>query len=150
MAAPNGYRPLRLVAEDADDINVVSACLQDAILKVGDVAYAPSARRFAFVANRFAWEIVGDKKRGPFWRVRTGAHFDDVLAVRQQNIRLDAKDAVLELLSVRFEAGKDGGGAVILDFSGGGAIRLEVEAINAEMRDLSGPWTAMRKPEHDL
>ena len=148
MSNLRDYKPLRLVAEDEDDLKFVSACLQDAVLKVGDMAFLPTERRFAFVANRFVWECAADRRRGPFARVRTGAHFDDVKAARHQHIRLDAKDAVLELLSLRFERGDDGAGAVIMDFSGGGAIRLEVETINGGLSDLSAPWPTDRKPDH--
>lgn len=144
------YKPLRLLAEDGEDLKVLSACLQDAVVKVGDFAFLPKERRFAFVANRFVWECAADRKRGPFARVRAGAHFDDVKAVRQQNIRADAKDAVLELLALRFEPGADGAGAVVMEFSGGGAIRLEVESVNAQMRDLSAPWSTARKPDHKI
>ncbi len=148
MADLRDYKPLRLIAEDGEDLKVLSACLQDAVIKVGDFAFLPNERRFAFVANRFVWECAADRKRGPFARVRAGAHFDDVKAVRQQNIRADAKDAVLELLALRFEPGEDGAGAVIFEFAGGGAIRLEVESVNAQLRDLSAPWSTARKPEH--
>lgn len=142
------YRPLRLRAHDGDDLKIISAMTQDAILKVGDIAYLPKARRFAFVANRFVWETAGQRRRGAFARVRAGVHFDDVLSVRQMNIRADAKDAVLELLAIRFEPAADGAGAVILEFSGGGGVRLDVEAINAELSDLSPPWPARRRPDH--
>src|SRR5262245_44963174 len=124
------------MAADADDLQVISACLQDAVLKIGDFAYLPNERRFAFVANRFLWELADADKGALFWRTRVGAHFDDVRGVKQLNIRGDAKDAVVQLLSVRFEATGDGTGVVILDFAGGGAIRLDVESINCEMRDL--------------
>ena len=149
MTALKDYRPLRLVAEDGDDLGVLSAMLQDAVMKIGDFGYDVARRRFAFVANRFVWEAGGDRARGPFARVRAGCHFDDVLAVRQQNLRLDAKEAVLELLSVRFEAGADGAGAVTLDFAGGGAIRLEVESVNAQLTDISAPWATRLKPDHE-
>lgn len=148
MTDLRAYKPLRLIAEDAEDLKVFSACLQDAVVKVGDFAFLPNERRFAFVANRFVWECAADRKRGPFARVRTGAHFDDVRAVRQQNIRADAQDAVLELLAIRFDPGADGTGAVRMEFSGGGAIKLEVESVNAQLRDLSAPWATARKPDH--
>lgn len=148
MADLRDYKPLRLIAEDGEDLKILSACLQDAIIKVGDFAFIAKERRFAFVANRFVWECAADRRRGPFARVRAGAHFGDVTAVRQQNIRMDAKDAVLELLALRFEPGADGSGSVVMEFSGGGVIRLEVESVNAQMRDLSAPWSTARKPEH--
>ena len=142
------YKPLRLIAEDAEDLKILSACLQDAVIKVGDFAFLPKERRFAFVANRFVWECAADRKRGPFARVRAGAHFDDVISARQQNIRAEAKDAVLELLAMRFDPATDGAGVVIMEFSGGGAIQLNVESVNAQMRDLSAPWSTARKPDH--
>lgn len=144
------FRPLRLMAADEEDLKVISACLQDAVAKVGDFAYLPRERRFAFVANRFLWECCVDKETGAFARVRVGAHFDDVLSVKQLYLRSDVKEAILELLAIRFEPGADGAGAVILDFAGGGAIRLEVEAINCEISDLSSPWRTRAKPKHEV
>ena len=145
---PKDFKPLRLMAADADDLQVLSACLQDAVLKVGDLAYLPRERRFAFVANRFLWEAAGAKDQGPFWRTRAGAHFDDVRAVRQLHIRAEAKDAVLEILAIGFEAGADGAGVVTVTFAGGGAIRLEVDAVNAELRDIAEPWRTQSRPAH--
>lgn len=148
MAGLKDYKPLRLMVEDADDLKVLSIVLQDAIAKIGDFAHLPKQRRFAFVANRFVWEDAADKRRGPFARVRAGCHFDDVLSVRQMNLRPDAKAGVVDLLAIRFDPAADGAGAVILDFAGGGAIRLEVESLNAQLADISEPWLARAKPEH--
>lgn len=144
------YRPLRLTIEDADDLKVMSTVLQDAVAKVGDFAHLPAQRRFAFVANRFVWENAAEGKRGPFARVRTGCHFDDVISIRHMNIRLDAKEGVLNLLAIRFEPKAEGAGAVTLDFAGGGAIRLEVESINAHLADISAPWLAQARPQHEV
>lgn len=143
------YRPLRLMVEDAEDLKVLSAVLQDAVAKVGDFAHLPRERRFAFVANRFVWECAADRNRGPFARVRTGCHFDDVISVRQVNLRTDSEDGVVELLAIRFEPGEDGAGAVVFDFAGGGAVRVEVESLNAQLADLSAPWAARMKPDHE-
>ena len=149
MASLKDYKPLRLMAGDEEDLGVISACLQDAVAKLGDFAFLPDERRFAFVANRFLWECGGASLAGPFARVRVGMHFDDVKAAQFQHLRTDAKDSVVELLAVRFEAGEDGGGAVMLDFAGGGAVRLEVESVNAYMSDISDPWRARAKPSHE-
>lgn len=149
MTGLQDYKPLRLIANDAEDLGVLSACFQDAVAKVGDFAFLPNERRFAFVANRFVWEAAGGRKIGPFARVRAGAHFDDVLSVKHHHIRSDAKDAVVELLAIRFEPDTDGAGAIVLDFAGGGAIRLEVESVNAQMADISTPWRTRSKPSHD-
>lgn len=149
MTDLRNYKTLRLLAADEDDLKVISACLQDAVAKVGDFVWLPGERRFAFVANRFLWEAGGDKRVGPFWRTRVGAHFDDVREVKRQNIRSEPKDAVVELLAIRFEGAEDGAGAILLDFAGGGVIRLTVDAINAEMHDLSEPWRTQSKPVHN-
>jgi len=143
------YKPLRLAAADADDLAVMSAVLQDAVAKVGDMAYAPAERRFAFVANRFLWEDATVRTRGPFGRTRVGVHFEDVLGVKTKAVRLGAKEAVVSILAVRFEPGDDGAGAVTLDLAGGGAVALDVESVNAWLRDLSEPWIARAKPEHE-
>lgn len=149
MAKPNAYEPLRLTAADADDLGVVSAVLQDAVGKLGDFAYLPRERRFAFVVNRFVWETAGERRVGPFARVRAGCHFNDVAAVRARNVRLGAGDAVVSLLSMAFEPGEDGAGKIALSFAGGGAIELDVESVNAGLRDLSEPWPTRSRPKHE-
>ncbi|MGV6819100.1 MAG: DUF2948 family protein [Parvularcula sp.] len=142
------YKPLALLAADADDLQVISSVLQDAVLKVGDMAWRPPERRFAFVANRFVWEEAAGKKFGPFARVRVGVHFDDVIRVRTKSVRLDARDAILDLLAVEISGEEDGTKTIELVFAGGGAIALEVDAINAELRDISEPWPTPNKPNH--
>jgi hypothetical protein len=137
------------MAGDAEDLKVLSAVLQDAVAKLGDFAFLPAERRFAFVANRFVWENAVDRGAGPFTRVRAGTHFDDVKSAKLQNLKTDAKDAVVELLAVRFEPGEDGAGEIVLDFAGGGAVRLEVESVNAYLSDMSDPWRTRAKPKHD-
>jgi len=148
VASLTNYKPLRLMAGDKEDLGVFSACLQDAVAKLGDFVWIPNERRFAMVANRFVWECAGQGRVGPFARVRTGLHFDDVKAVQFQHLRMEAKDAVVELLSVRFEAGDDGAGEIVLELAGGGGVRLEVESINAYLSDMSDPWRTRAKPKH--
>ena len=148
MSSLRDYQPLHLEASDDRGLSLVSASLQDAVAKVGDFAYLPEKRRFAFVVNRFVWECAFDRKHGPFARVRTGVHFDDVLGVKHQNIRLDRKSAIVNLLAIRFVPGEDGTGEILLEFAGGGVIGLDVEAINISSSDLSEPWRTRSKPEH--
>lgn len=148
MASLKDYKPLRLMAADAEDLGVISACLQDAVAKLGDFAWLPEERRFVFVANRFVWEYAGKGRVGPFARVRSGVHFDDVKAARFQHLRTEAKDAVVELLSIRFDEGSDGAGEITLDFAGGGVVQLEVESVNAYISDISDPWRTRAKPKH--
>ena len=149
MASLKDYKPLRLMAGDEDDLKVLSAVLQDAVAKLGDFAFLPGERRFAFVANRFVWECAGKGRAGPFARVRAGAHFDDVKSVKFQNLKTGATDAVVEFLAARFEPGEDGAVVIVLDFAGGGAVRLEVVSVNAFLSDISEPWGARAKPKHE-
>ena len=138
-----------LAARDADDLAVISARLQDAVARVGDIVWLPKARRFAALVNRFKWETAEARKSDNL-RVRAGLHFDGVLAVRSHNLLRGAPDAVVSLLAIRFTptGGEDPGGVVDMVFAGGGAIRLEVECIDAGMSDVSGEWAARGRPEH--
>ncbi|MEE4208100.1 MAG: DUF2948 family protein [Parvularcula sp.] len=142
------FEPVALMGADLDDLKTVSALLQDAVAKVGEMAFIPTDRRFAFVANRYVWEKAVRGAKGPGQRVRTGVHFDDVKAVRAKNVRMDAPSAVVDILSLEFD-GDENGGVVTIHLAGGGAIALDVEAINVTMRDLSEPWRAVRKPDHE-
>src|SRR5215469_705897 len=137
-------KELVLAAEDAEDLEIVSARLQDAVAKVKDLVWLPKARRFVCIFNRFKWEEAEEKRAGGNLRVKSRLHFDDVLSAKSQNLRRDAPDAILSLLTIRFRpnGADDPGGAVELVFPGGPVIRLEVECIDAELADVSGDWAA--------
>ncbi len=138
---------LRLSAEDATDLEVISACLQDAVTQVRDLVFLPHARRFAMVVNRFRWE--GEGKSATHERARCGLHFESVLAARVRGIAKDRPDGVLNLLSIRFDEFEAPSGIVTLTFSGGGEIRLEVEALEASLSDLGLVWDTPNLPQHD-
>ncbi len=143
--------PLKLLALDTEDLQIMSAHLQDAVLRVADIAYVPAEKRFAMIANRFDWEGVSDDKgssKEGFQRRRSAFRFDRVLGVQIQGVEQNAKDAVLELLAVQFEETDKPEGHVTLTFAGDGAIRLHVECIEAELRDLGPVWKTKLKPEH--
>ncbi len=55
---------------------------------------------------------------------------------------------MLSLLAVGFEAGATPAGHVLLHFAGGGAIRLDVECIEGELRDLGPTWQTRHRPDH--
>jgi hypothetical protein len=142
---------LKLIALDAEDLAIISAHLQDAVMKVGDLAFLPREKRFAAVANRFDWmdAIENDatgKKR--YARRRTALRFERVLRAQVHGVDLESKGAVTELLAIHFEPGDLPQGHVILEFADGGAIRLNVECIEAELRDLGPAWEAKSKPRH--
>jgi hypothetical protein len=139
---------LRLIANDEEDLKILSAHLQDAVLKVADVAYLPQKRRFVMVANRYCWECADAGETG--LRMRCGVHFDGVLKVRAQNLSQGAPQTPMELLAISYTPGQDGAGTLDFSFAGGGRIRLEVECIDAALTDLTGPWPAAARPQHRL
>src|SRR5271154_6527302 len=130
-----------LAAQDADDLAVISARLQDAVGRVGDLVWLPKAHRFAALFNRFRWEAA-QARQSDNLRVRAGLHFDGVLSVRSHNVLRGAPDAIVSLLAIRFapKGGEDPGGTIDLVFAGGGAIQLEVECIDAGLSDVGGEW----------
>jgi len=133
---------IRLLAQDAEDLAVISAAAQDAVAKLGDIVFDSRARTLTIGLNRYRWERPGE-------RVRSGLQFSSVMAVRSRRLRRGANDAVVELLSIAFEAGEAPGGAITLTFAGGGDLRLEVECIDVVLADVSGPWPSRRMPMHN-
>ncbi|MEZ0212390.1 MAG: DUF2948 family protein [Xanthobacteraceae bacterium] len=146
---------LKLVALDGDDLEVLSAHLQDAVIIVGDMAFLPREHRFALLANRFDWkaavlaEATGDGPPAPCVRRRAGMHFERVLAARVRGIDLTRKETVLNLLALTFEETDAPGGRVNFTFSGGGELELDVECIEARLEDLGLAWDATGVPCHD-
>ena len=139
---------LKLIALDPEDLQVLSCHLQDAVIRVGDMAYLRREMRFAVIANRFDWERATTDEGAPYQRRRAGLRFERVTSARIHGFDLQQKDAALDLLAVTFEAAEEPSGAVTLHFAGGGAVRLEVECIEAELRDLGAAWRANSKPVH--
>ena len=139
---------MKLAAADREDLEVLSARLQDAAGKLKDFAWLPRQRRFACVLNRYRWE---DAKGLRGTRVRSGLRFDGVLDVKSQNLKRGAPDAVVSLLAIKYTGYEEQapGGVIELLLAGGGTIRLTVECIDAELSDLTGPWEARARPVHD-
>ena len=141
---------LKLVALDAEDLTVLSAHLQDAVVRVADMAFLMAERRFAAVINRFDWEAAetSKSKQPVFSRRRAGLRFDRVIGAQFAKVDMTSRDTVLSVLAVQFEAKDEPEGFITLHFSGGGAIRLHVECIEAELRDLGAAWGTASKPAH--
>lgn len=146
--------PLKLIALDAEDLAVVSAHLQDAVVRVGDMVYLPRQKRFAAVLNRFDWlGAVAAVQKGlapSGERRRAGLRVERVSKARLLGIDLKKRNAFQSLLAMTFvSAGAhDPAGCIRLDFAGGAAIELEVECIECELKDLGAAWRAKRVPDH--
>lgn len=138
-----GESPLNLGAADGDDLQILSALVQDAVLVAGDIRWQKDQRRLALLINRFRWENRDIAEgRAPAERVRALLIFDDVMAVESDGISPDDPDLVLSLLTLEWQPGEDGTGRIGLIFSGDGEIRLEVESINLMLRDVTQPYKA--------
>jgi hypothetical protein len=140
---------LRLRADEAEDLAVISSCVQDAIARIEDMAYMPRLRRFAMVMTRFRWEVADEMGKDGGMRVRCGLHFDDVLAVRSQGIDMADGEGLLPLLAIA-SAPADHGVNVELQFAGGGTISLEAEAVQCHVSDIDQGWPTPSRPDHGL
>lgn len=142
-------KPLKLIAFDKDDLRIVSAHIQDAVLRVADIAHDRRGGAFLLEMNRFVWE----KKRGFFdrrgERRRSVLAIRRVTSVRSSGIDRTKGDDVLNLLAVSFHRGEEPAGAIELTFSGGAAIRVEVECIEVQLTDIGAAWETLSRPDHD-
>lgn len=144
--------PLALAAGDADDLLVISALAQDAVLPVTDISYDARQRRLALLLNRFRWEDAEAARREgrAYERVRTLLLVLDVRRVLSDGIDRKDTNLVLELLALRWQPGKDGAGRLLLEFAGDGTLAVDVECLNVELRDVTRPYLAnsRRAPQH--
>jgi hypothetical protein len=140
---------LKLVALDTQDLEIVSAHVQDAVVKVADISYSAAEKRFVVAMNRFVWENGKGLFSRRNERRQSVLHFDGVRAVKSTGLKREKGDDVLSLLAMRFEPAEDAPtGVVELTFSGDAAIRLDVDYIEARIADLGGAWEASSRPRH--
>lgn len=143
-------RPLRLIAEDKDDLTVISASVQDAVTKAENLAYEARRHRFSIELNRFRWETEAGRKKGPHTRVRSLLAFDGVLSVKTLGISKADPEMVYSLLKVDFEPDDEPpGGTVKLLFAGDGELALKVEALDVTLLDSDYEWTTRHTPSHE-
>jgi len=154
--------PVRIKAEDGDDLAVISACVQDAVVKVGEIAFLPQRRQFTLLLSRYRWEnvdrgdvrfadvVAGRAAPHPRERVRAGLTFGAVLRARRQGFGQEAAEQVLALLAVEAIEGEDAAATIVLTFAGGPQVRLDVECVDVRLEDLGDPWPVRRRPAHAI
>jgi hypothetical protein len=142
MTQVAGEERLRLRARGLDDLSVISALVQDALVPVGDIAFIEPEHSFVLALNRFRWEmkVSADARE----RAHSGLRFDSVNRVRFRGIDRGDRGQFLSLLAIAYDDG-----IVTLHFAGGGVIRLEVDALNCALEDLAEPWPTLWTPHHD-
>ena len=137
--------PLKIAALDPEDLAILSAHLQDAEVRIRDMVFLPQAQRFALVGARFDWYGAG---QGLCERCQTGLHFERVSRVRRAGFDQDP-DTVLTLLAISFMPGDAPTGTVMLHFSNDGAIRLDVECLEAALADIGPRWPCGNPPDRE-
>lgn len=148
-----GERPLYLKALDTDDLTVLSALCQDAVVPMGEISYDASHRRFAMLVNRFRWEDVetAEMRGRPVERVQAVLVFEDVLSAKSMGVDARDKDLILSILAMSFVPDEDGTGKIELTLAGDGAISLDVEALEVTLKDVTRPYVAPSRhtPNHE-
>jgi hypothetical protein len=140
---------LRLQALDVDDLAIFSAHCQDAVVRIADIAYQRADKRFALMCNRFDWTTAhAATKPGGYNRCQSGVRFEAVTRVQLVGFDPKAVDGVLVLLAISFSPTEEPAGRITLQFAAGAAIRLDVEYIEAELKDLGAVWSTPHKPDH--
>jgi Protein of unknown function (DUF2948) len=144
---------LKLIALDAEDLGVISIHMQDAILQVADMAYLPKEQRFVAIANRFDWSTAAKASAkqsdgSQYLRHRTALRFERVLAAKVTGIDLKDKRQTINMLAMQFTETTSPAGVVTIVCAGGAAIRLEVECLEIELKDLGAVWAAKAMPQH--
>jgi dipeptidyl aminopeptidase/acylaminoacyl peptidase len=145
-------QPLRLKALDVEDLAVVSGLVQDAVFPGSEIKWDRTARRFALLLNRFRWEDAdeAETRKRDYERVQSVLVIEDALRVQSQGVDPRDSDMVLSVLAIAFVDCTDGGGFVDLTLAGDGVIRVEVEALEVVLKDVTRPYVApsKAKPTH--
>ncbi|MBX2804788.1 MAG: DUF2948 family protein [Hyphomicrobiales bacterium] len=137
---------LKLIALDQEDLQIISAHLQDAIVRVDEMAYLPNEKRFVAILSRFDWT---SEDNGFYDRRQAALRFEKIQSAQYKAIPLNSSEGIaLELLAIDHEVTDGVGGHITLVFAGGGAIRLAADCVEAELRDLGPVWKTRIKPEH--
>jgi hypothetical protein len=136
---------LKLTALDADDLGVISAACQDALVAVRDCAYFKDEKRFVLLLNRFRWE-ADPGVEAAHSRTHSALVFNEVTAVRHHNVPLAEPDRMLEVLAVVLQSAQ----SVTLRFAAGRAIRLEIGRLACHLGDVGEPWATPWKPAHPV
>ncbi|MEI6558108.1 MAG: DUF2948 family protein [Rhodospirillaceae bacterium] len=134
------FTPIRLRAEDAEDLRIVSACLQDAIVPITEIGYLPESRSFVMVVNRFRWEAAG----AVLTRTHCAVSIQGVTEVKRRHIDLADRALLLDLLAIT--SGSEG---LELIFAGDGVIHLSAPQWRCLIEDIGEPWPAEAAPRHE-
>lgn len=148
---PDGNKALRLRACDRDDLQVIAACLQDALIPLREMAFMAEERRFMAAFNRFRWERLADPTdMSDITLCQSILKIDHVETVQYRGLDGDLDGVKFELLTIMAEPSEAGRFQVTLVFAGDVALRLKVSELMVTLEDFGEPWSADVAPNHDL
>ena len=133
---------LKLIAQDDEQLTILSSLAQDSIIKSNEMGYDKKNKRFALLMNRYRHEEENPS------RIRTAIHFDYVESIKSVGIDKESKDEILVLLAIRFEIKSKPSGSIFLEFSNNKSISFDVESIEAFLTDMGEPWKISNRPDH--
>lgn len=150
--ADGGESPLRLMAADSDDLRVISALCQDAVIQTSETSWKAARREFALLLNRFRWEYHANRPGQPAERVQSTLVVNDVTRVRASGVDPRDRELIMSLLSLEFAPAEDGQGVLTLVLAGDGEIALDVESLNLTLTDVTRPYLApsRKAPDHEV
>ena len=141
---------LKLLATSDEDLRVVAAHLQDAIVSLQDIVNLKNNRIFLIQLNRFMWE---DVEKGVFRknkRIRTVLKFDNVISVLSKNIDIKKDNNFLDFLTIESNLLPDKSYEIKLIFSGNSVIKIKAEVIDVTLDDQGSSWESKTQPKHDF
>ena len=141
---------LKLIARTKDDLRVVSAHLQDAIVNISDIANLEKNKIFLMQLNRFMWE---DVEKGVFRknkRIKSVLKFDNIVKVYSKNISQMEKSKFLDFLTIETIQMPDNNYEMKLVFSGNSMIKVISEVIDVTLDDQGEAWDTKNKPKHKV
>lgn len=140
------YQPLKIVAHDREDLDIILTLLQDALMPTVSIVFHKEQRTMTFLTNRFCWEIP-EKEQEPYYRVHSGLLFSNVDGVHEKNIDQANKKRILSFLTAKVDD-VDGRIHIYLFFSEDACIRMTVSNIKCIMADIDEPWLTQTVPDH--
>ena len=147
-------KALNIGAFDTSDLEIVSSLIQDSILPASEIQWLPNSDKLALLVNRFRWEDkdIELSQGKTVERVQSLLMISHVKSVASSGFFQKQKDKVLSILSISFDGDDGGFGNVLIILSGNGGIRVGVDALEINLRDVTMPYIAPSGlyPRHDI
>ena len=140
--------PLRFLAQDEDDLKIISTLVQDAVLPLKETSWQPEVNRFGLLLNRFRWQDKTRAERGNrvYERVQAIMVVNNVQKVSSMGIDKSDREQIISILSVDYKESKHGGGQLAFTLAGDGALALDVECLDVTLKDVTKPYKAVSMP----